>query len=196
MYSFRSYLNNKLFNEAAANPEVIFGYAETIKNNPNLDDLKTLFNLIKKNWTTGEQYGLWADMLPSIEDIINKLPEEEQLEAKQMLNSFHASDSELRYKMLKSGHFKFKDFYEFENFIIKQIESDYPSNGVKIAMNPDNIHYWDMLDVQLKKDLRDAVKEQRERSKNIPTFGDTIRDAIRRSIEDENEEDANEEGLF
>jgi hypothetical protein len=192
MYSFRTYLNNKLFNEAAANPEVIFRYAKSIKDNPNLDDLKTLFNLIKKNWTTDEQYGLWADMLPSIKDIINKLPENEQLEAEQMLNSFHASDSELRHKMLKSGHFKFKDFYEFENFIIKQIESDYPSNGVKIAMNPDNIHYWDMLDVQLKKDLLDAVKEERERSKNRPTFGNTIRDAIRRS----REEGANEEGLF
>ena len=164
--------------EAVASDDTLWKYYSYVNQNPNLDDLKTLLNMIEKAYVGKDATGMIADFLGGMSGIIEKLPETDQTEARKILQNLRVHPNTDLY-MRMNGHRKFHDIQEFEDFIRSAMERYGASSTSKVVMDPSNKYYWDMTSEELKKELKEELKKELEARKNQPSLGDMIKKSLR-----------------
>ena len=168
-------LYGKVLSETIADKDALWNYFNFIKTNPNVDDLRTLVKMIEKKYHDTENTGMIADFLGSIKsNIIPNLSETDQEEAQRIISGLKVHPRTELY-MLMHGHKKFNNLNDFEEFINKSIERGNATAAVKIAMQPENIYWWEMTSHDIKEELRNAIVAEHERIKNQPSIADIIR---------------------
>jgi hypothetical protein len=163
--------------ETVASDDTLWKYYYYVDKNPNLDDLKTLLNMIEKAYINKEMNPI-SDFLGGISGIIKKLPEDDQIEARKILQNLKVHpDTDLYMRM--NGYRKFRDIQEFEDFIRNAMERYGAYSTSKVVMDPSNKYYWDMTSEELKEELREELKKELEARKNQPSLADMIKKSLR-----------------
>jgi hypothetical protein len=170
--------HTKYFFESVADDATLWKYYEYVKKNPNLDDLKTLLSMIQQSYGGKQQTGVVADFMGGINyDIIPKLPQQDQEEAKKFISNlnFH---SQTNHFLQLGGNKNFNDLQEFEDFLIQSINNNQAAGAVHVAQDPKNKYWWEMTSGDIKKQLLASMKKQLNAIKNQPSIGDIIKKTI------------------
>ena len=168
----------------------IFDYLKYISTNPNLDDLKTIGNIVKR--TGGDRLTIMSDLLPGpngIQAIVEKLPPDEQEKAKDFFASL--SNDPWYVRMMQSygwgrsmsGEFRFDNPRIFEEALRTMMSEDYPSMSVAAKLIANNKHLIDLVDIDLVNEFVDwANQKQKEESNESLRGGAGIAAAILKSL--------------
>lgn len=183
MLSFYKFYDKLNLVETKVEEDTLWKYYEYVKNNPNLDDLKTLLAMLEKKYTGVDATGTFADFFGGIiHAIIPKLPTSDQEEAKKIIANLKVHPrTELKLRV--QGHKGFDNLQEFEDFISKSIEKEWASSAIKVAMRPENKYWWEMTSPDMKEALRDAIVDQHERNINQPSIADMLKKHLREKPE-------------
>jgi len=186
MFDFHSWMMGRELREATAPTwDTIWKYLRVIQGNPNLDDLKTLGNLYLKLVSSEpdprRSFAMFADLWGSIKhDIIPALPPQEGQQALSFFANLKTNLPQYTRSMQQQGLRNFTSLDEFEDFIVSGMKQDASPEGImSVVQSPNNAHYWDALDVEVKKELVAWMKEKQAERAAQPSLGDIIHKHIR-----------------
>lgn len=175
-YTFNNYC---VLKEAAD----LWSYMKYIEKNPNVDDLKTLANMLAKQ-NPGNLNAHISDMLPTgqpdlgLGAIIKKLPPDQQEEIKQYFANLKHKDPRYDKNMYRRGWKRFASLQDFESFIVKEMESPYPQISALMEIIRNNEHFWEQMDQGFKEQFVDWLKEQESKQPQTVNFSSILKSAM------------------
>lgn len=179
-YSFRQFCNLR---EVAD----LWAYMNHIQANPNVDDLKTLANMLAKNNPQNIQ-AWFSDMLPTLQQIIAKLPPQEQQDVQQHFARLKHQDPRYDKTMFKQGWRRFTSLREFEDFVTREMENPHPQIESLMQIIQSNEHMWQQIDHGFKDYFVQWLKDQQANQPQQANFGAIIKNAMSHPPMDPNEE--------
>lgn len=183
MYNF---FEMSLLLELKATVDTLWKYLHEIEKNPNIDDLKTLLNMMQTTLSDEDFSGMLADFLgPINHDIIPKLPPYEQQEAKEAIKKLQFGNPNTNLYMQMKGK-KFNDVQELEDFIINGLNSYFASDVARVVKKPENRYLWEFVPQNIKKLLLNKLKKESTNQNFAEYIGKILKDLFQNGPIDPN----------
>jgi hypothetical protein len=171
----------RLLNEdGPINPQALHNYVRHLATEPQAHwhDLQALARLLNRLAEENPQaYAHFADMWPTIKQLIAKLPPAEQAQALDTFSVLKFKGPHYERSMRFQGLKHFTSLEEFEKFIYAEM-GEVPGNPtqlMKLLQDPVNEHFWLALDDAAKRDVVEWLQECQTRQEQQPNFGTQLR---------------------
>lgn len=170
----------------------VFNWLDKIAENPNKEDLFTVGNMISKNFPDNLN-AMLSDMMPTIEEIILKLPPEDQQEVKNHFARLSHQDPRYSRDLIKRGWsllpkthspYEFASTRDFEDELEREMNSSHPDLTHIQKLIDNNKNFFRELGKEYIDYFHQWFKNQLQKEKNNPTLGQSMSQAIQQSIKD------------